>query len=442
MENTDDPIGTGTLLAGRYQLIRVLGRGGMGTVFEGFDRVLERPVAVKVVRPELCEDPQVLARFRREVKAAATLRHPGVVALYDAEPGDLERPYIVMELVDGWTLDQLLRSNGPLSTLRAAEIARDVADALAFVHAAGIVHRDIKPGNVMVSGNGHVKLLDLGIARMLDATPVTTSRSMHGTAEYVSPEQVRGEPADRRSDIYSLGVVLFEMMAGVPPFTGDSPIAIAYKHVEAQPPNLTEIRPETPPELADIVRRCLSKNPGDRYQHALELRDALAAAGAGGSHHAAVTKDLRSSRPTDRLRRGRRRAALIGSLVLGLTGGLAIVAQADLRFRVEAIPHAFPVPPGDLRVDSGCTDTLDARVTLQWARPISGASGYVVERATSENGPFETLAFVRNGSRRSFLDDGARLATSYHYRIRTRLEGRQSDPSNLVRAGTPMMCLW
>lgn len=233
---TDQP----RLLGGRYQLGAIIGRGGMADVIEASDIRLGRKVAIKLMRRELASDPLFLARFRREAQAAAGLNHPTIVAVYDSgedfvgsgtEAASL--PYIVMELVEGQTLRDILRSGNGFTAERALQVARDVLTALDYSHRNGIVHRDIKPANVMITKNGAIKVMDFGIARAMSdsGNTLTASQTVMGTAQYLSPEQARGAEADMRSDIYSLGCLLYEMLTGKPPFTGESAVAIAYQHV-------------------------------------------------------------------------------------------------------------------------------------------------------------------------------------------------------------------
>jgi eukaryotic-like serine/threonine-protein kinase len=220
----------GTLLGGRYEVIRPLGWGGMAEVYLATDRLLGRQVAVKVILERYAGDEQFTSRFRREARAAASLNHPNVVAVHDVGTHD-GNPFIVMEHVPGRTLAQLVHDGGPMPADRAAEIGEAVARALGAAHAAGIVHRDVKPGNVMVTADGRIKVLDFGIARALRWTPLTDTPAVQGTVEYMAPEYVRGEGADARSDLYSLGAVLYELLIGRPPFTGDSPVQVAYRHL-------------------------------------------------------------------------------------------------------------------------------------------------------------------------------------------------------------------
>jgi tRNA A-37 threonylcarbamoyl transferase component Bud32 len=278
------------VLVGRYRLDEVIGRGGMSTVYRGTDLALDRTVAVKVAMDPLLErDPVYTARFKREARAAASLNNPGVATVFDAGADGPTR-YIVMEYVEGRDLSEILREDGPLAPPRAARIGEQIAATLAAAHAAGIVHRDIKPGNVMIIGpdpaaaptspdasREQVKVLDFGIARTPDGASLTQTASVLGTAPYMSPEQAMGQPADARSDIYSLGCVLYEMLTGKPPFMGDMPAAVLHQHVRvaAKPPSA--LRPSVPPALDALVLAMLAKAPQDRPQTAAEVRDRLAA---------------------------------------------------------------------------------------------------------------------------------------------------------------------
>ncbi|MEO6987805.1 MAG: Stk1 family PASTA domain-containing Ser/Thr kinase [Aquihabitans sp.] len=262
------------VLNGRYELKRRVGRGGMAEVYLARDLLLERPVAIKILFPEFATDPSFVARFRREAQSAAKLTHPNIVGVYDwgKERGTY---YIVMEFVDGQTVSELLRADGSIPTQKAARIAADVAGALGYAHQKGVVHRDVKPGNVLIAKDGEVKVADFGIARALTATSeenLTQTGSVMGTATYFSPEQAQGKPVDPRSDLYSLGVVLYEMASGKPPFQADSPVAIAYKHVQEPLPPLRERAPSTPSDYEAVTVKALAKDPDDRYQTGAEMR--------------------------------------------------------------------------------------------------------------------------------------------------------------------------
>jgi beta-lactam-binding protein with PASTA domain/predicted Ser/Thr protein kinase len=262
------------VLGQRYEIQGVLGQGGMAKVFKGRDTVLGREVAVKVLSPQFVTDAQFVTRFRREAQAAAALNHPNIVSVFDTgDQGDIH--YIVMEYVEGRTLRDAIRSDGPLMPERAAEIADAVAKALSAAHEKGLVHRDIKPGNIMITSSGEVKVMDFGIARTATGDTLTQTAAVLGTASYLSPEQAQGEPVDPRSDIYSLGCVLYEMLTGKPPFTGDSPVAIAYKHVRDDPVPPSRLNGDIPRDLESVVMKSMAKNPANRYQTADELRQDL-----------------------------------------------------------------------------------------------------------------------------------------------------------------------
>jgi beta-lactam-binding protein with PASTA domain/predicted Ser/Thr protein kinase len=268
------------LLGSRYEIGEVLGYGGMAEVHLGRDVRLGREVAVKVLRADLARDPSFQTRFRREAQAAASLNHPAIVAVYDTGEDAVQNgglPYIVMEYVEGRTLRDVLKAEGRLMPRRAMEIVADICAALDFSHRNGIVHRDVKPGNVMVTPTGAVKVMDFGIARAVaDAgATVTATAQVIGTAQYLSPEQARGENVDARSDVYSTGCLLYELLTGHPPFTGDSPVAVAYQHVREIAPPPSSSNPDVPPELDAIVMKSMAKNPANRYQTANEMRSDL-----------------------------------------------------------------------------------------------------------------------------------------------------------------------
>jgi serine/threonine protein kinase len=260
-------VNTPRVLGERYELGDRLGTGGMGRVFRGSDRVLGRTVAVKILAPHLAEDASAVSRFQREARSAAGLNHPSIVSVYDSG-SENGWHYLVMEHVDGRTLAQIVREEGPLLPHRAAEIAAELARALSEAHAAGIVHRDVKPGNVMVTPEGQAKVVDFGIAAAVSSDRVAETAAVLGTVSYLAPEQVRGRRADPRSDLYALGVVLYEMLTGRPPFVADAPLAVAYKHLEEDPAPPSEVNPEVPPALEAVVLRALAKDPGDRYPSA------------------------------------------------------------------------------------------------------------------------------------------------------------------------------
>ncbi|MGH3931296.1 MAG: Stk1 family PASTA domain-containing Ser/Thr kinase [Pseudonocardiaceae bacterium] len=276
---------TPRLLSERYELGETLGYGGMSEVHRGRDIRLGRDVAIKVLRADLARDPQFQHRFRKEAQNAAALNHPAIVAVYDTGETDSDYgplPYIVMEFVDGRTLRDIVKTEGPMDEQRAMETMADVCAALDFSHRGGIIHRDVKPANIMITNSGAVKVMDFGIARALaDGQGLTQTAAVIGTAQYLSPEQARGEPVDARSDVYAAGCVLYELITGQPPFTGDSPVAVAYQHVREDPTPPSHQQPGISAAMDAVVLRAMSKNPANRYQSAAEMRSDLVRALAG-----------------------------------------------------------------------------------------------------------------------------------------------------------------
>ncbi|MEV0651265.1 Stk1 family PASTA domain-containing Ser/Thr kinase [Phytomonospora sp. NPDC050363] len=276
------------LLGGRYEVGGILGYGGMAEVHRGLDTRLGRDVAIKMLRVDLARDSTFQMRFRREAQNAASLNHPSIVAVYDTgeerEPGAPNAvPYIVMEYVPGRTLKELIVAEGPVGPRDACEITADICAALDFSHKHQIIHRDIKPGNVMITPTGEVKVMDFGIARAMASSQATMTQTsaVIGTAQYLSPEQARGETVDARSDVYATGCVLYELLTGNPPFTGDNPVSVAYQHVREQPKLASEQNPDIPPSVDAIIMKALAKNPANRYQSAGEMRADLQRAAAG-----------------------------------------------------------------------------------------------------------------------------------------------------------------
>ena len=281
---------TFTQLGDRYDVGQVIGRGGMAEVYEGTDRRLNRRVAIKVLRPDLARDPMFQERFRREAQSAAGLNHPNIVAIYDTGEdligegaNQVSIPYIVMEYVDGVTLRHMLNNGPRILPERALEVIAGLLAALDYAHRHGIVHRDIKPANIMINAHGDAKVMDFGIARAMSdaATSVTATSAVMGTAQYLSPEQARGESVDARSDIYSTGCVLYELLTSSPPFNGDSPVSIAYQHVNEAPKLPSSIDPSIPTTLDTIALTALTKSPANRYQTAAEMRFDIERAIAG-----------------------------------------------------------------------------------------------------------------------------------------------------------------
>jgi beta-lactam-binding protein with PASTA domain/tRNA A-37 threonylcarbamoyl transferase component Bud32 len=280
------------VLAGRYEVRDLIGRGGMAEVFIGHDRRLSRTVAIKVLRSDLARDPTFQARFRREAQSAAALNHPAIVSVYDTGEDDVVTPsgatqhvpFIVMEYVEGHTVRSLLSDGVPVPIDEAVEIVGGVLAALEYSHREGIVHRDIKPGNVMLTPTGAVKVMDFGIARAMadSSATMTQTHAVVGTAQYLSPEQARGEVVDARSDLYSTGCLLFELLTGRPPFSGDSAVAVAYQHVREIPKPPSSIAPDVPEAVDRVVLKSLAKDREDRYPDAAAMRADLDAAVRGG----------------------------------------------------------------------------------------------------------------------------------------------------------------
>jgi eukaryotic-like serine/threonine-protein kinase len=275
------------LLGGRYQVGELLGYGGMAEVHRGRDLRLGRDVAIKMLRTDLARDDTFQLRFRREAQNAASLNHPAIVAVYDTgeERGSAGEtlPYIVMEFVNGRTLKEVLAGEGRIMPRRALEIVAEICSAIEFSHRHGIIHRDIKPGNVMLTQTGQIKVMDFGIARALSsgASTMTQTSAVIGTAQYLSPEQARGESVDARSDVYATGCVLYELLCGHPPFVGDSPVSVAYQHVREEPKAPSLSNRDVTPAIDAIVLKALAKNPVNRYQSAGEMRADLLRAAAG-----------------------------------------------------------------------------------------------------------------------------------------------------------------
>lgn len=294
---------------GRYEIRSLIGRGGMAEVHQAYDTLLSRVVAIKMLRIDLAKDTVFLTRFRREALASASLNHENIVQVYDtgeqvvAAPDGTEVhvPYIVMELVEGHTVHQLLTDGQPVPINEAVEIMSGVLNALEYSHKRGLVHRDIKPGNVMLTNSGKIKVMDFGIARALEDSgqTMTSTDAVVGTAQYLSPEQARGETVDTRSDLYSCGCMLFELLTGRAPFKGDSAVSVAYQHVAEMPPLPSAIAADISPELDRMVMKSLAKRPEERYQDAAAMRSDMVRAAAGAAISAPMLPPLPVTTPTE-----------------------------------------------------------------------------------------------------------------------------------------------
>ncbi|MEY3019998.1 MAG: hypothetical protein RLZZ272_982, partial [Actinomycetota bacterium] len=381
----------GRVLAGRYELRRMIGRGGMAEVHAAHDRVLGREVAVKILLERYLDDATFTRRFDDEARHVARLNHPNLVVVFDTGSDD-GQPFIVMELVRGRSLQQVISAGG-LTEDRALEIVADVCSALAYAHAQGLVHRDVKPGNILIADDGTVKVTDFGIARTVDKETVTRTASVLGTAAYLSPEQAQGLEVDARSDLYSLGVVLYEALTGVTPFTGDSPVTVAYQHVQQSPRPPRTLEPSVSPAAEAIAMRALAKNPANRYQDAEAMRHDLQQARAGRAVEAPPVLDDSGtailSGPVTR-----RTVPMRTEVQDRRTRTLAYVTFAALSvLAIVAIVWAFGRLSGDEPVEVEVPDVVDQR--LEDAIQVLATRGFTherVDRPTDEAEPGIVLA--------------------------------------------------
>jgi eukaryotic-like serine/threonine-protein kinase len=343
----------GEVIAERYELEELVGTGGMSSVYRAHDQLLERYVALKVLHPHYAADEEYVERFRREARSVAQLSHPHIVTVIDRGE-DSGQQFIVFEYVDGENLKQLVERTGPLPTRRAVELALAIADALAFAHEHGLVHRDVKPQNVLLTPDGDAKVTDFGIARSIDVERgMTQTGTVLGTSNYLSPEQAGGKATTASTDVYSLGIVLFELLTAEVPFPGENFVAVAMKHINEPPPDLLEKRPDVPPRLAAAVERAMEKDPDRRFEtmneFALELRQCLTELDQPDAERTLVVQSptLRESRP-HRVRAGRSRVPLYAALALVAIA--AIVAGLLALGGSKGKPHAVvglggsPVP--------------------------------------------------------------------------------------------------
>jgi tRNA A-37 threonylcarbamoyl transferase component Bud32 len=328
----------GDVVAGRYELEELVGTGGMSSVYRAKDTLLERQVALKILHDSYLADAAAVERFRREARAVAQLSHPNIVTVIDRGE-DERRQFIVFEYIEGDNLKDVLERDGRLPVRRALELAITVGRALAFAHQNGLVHRDVKPQNVLLNGDGEPKVTDFGIARSLDVQGVTQSGVVLGTSNYIAPEQASGLPVDAQTDVYSLGVVLFELLTGEVPFSGESFVAVAMRHVNEPPPSVLQLRPEVPLRVANAVERALEKAPEDRFasmgEFVSELETCLADLGAWPDEDATAIVPARVVRESAPRRAKRRRSpwplvALLAALaLLAAIVAVALVLRDD-----------------------------------------------------------------------------------------------------------------
>ena len=372
------------LIANRYELGELLGSGGMSSVYRAFDTLLERQVALKILHDRYRLDQDHVDRFRREARAVAQLSHPHVVTVIDRGEED-GREFIVFELVDGDDLKAVVERSGPLPVRRVLELGREIGAALAFAHRQGLVHRDVKPQNVLLDDDGRAKVTDFGIVRSLEAVGTTETGTVLGTSHYVAPEQARGEKVDTQTDVYSFGVVLFELLAGDVPYAGDSFVAVALQHVNEPVPDVLERRPDTPLRLAALVTRCLAKSPADRPasmdEVVAELDACLAELDAKEGEEAtmivrgsgAVAPRQRAAR--SRPRRRRLLLLVLAALVLAVAAGAFLVLRGDDDtpeggggevIQLQGVA-SFDPPPGDREEhDERVADATDGDPASYW----------------------------------------------------------------------------
>jgi len=335
------------MLANRYELMEKIGEGGMAVVYKARCTFLDRWVAIKILRDQYANNPEFVDRFQREARAAARLAHPNIVSIYDVGE-DQGRHFIVMEYVQGENLKDYLSRRGPLTPQTVAEMGQQVAAALAHAHCRGIIHRDIKPHNLLVSPEGQVKVTDFGIARAAAASSLTETGVVLGSVHYFSPEQAQGGAVDARSDIYALGVVLYELLTGEPPFTGDSPIAIALSHLDSEPPAVAELCPHVPEDLEQAIMKAMAKDPAHRYQTAGELNRALAPAASRTRAQEEPTRVLtavpgreKATATRNRPKPNRRSTTWVVATILLLS----VLTGAFLWFRYYFLVPIVEVPP-------------------------------------------------------------------------------------------------
>jgi eukaryotic-like serine/threonine-protein kinase len=457
------------LLGERYSIAGVLGYGGMAEVHRALDTRLGREVAVKTLRADLARDPGFQARFRREAQSAASLNHPAIVAVYDTGEEDrgLERvPFIVMEYVEGRTLRDVLNTERRLPWRQALSIVAKICPALDYSHRQGIVHRDIKPANVMLTADNAVKVMDFGIARAVTASSstMTQTAAVMGTAQYLSPEQARGESVDARSDVYSTGCLLYELVTGTPPFTGDSPVAVAYQHVREDPVPPSRILAELPPAVDAIILKAMAKNPANRYQSSAEMGRDCERALAGTAvvatplldsatmamHPGAAdegTTVLRRETPAERSRRRGLGylllalaclAVLIGGTLLtrALVAGSRTVTVPDLRTDTVAAAQAELTRQGlKLGTQSrrNSTSTVDTVISQSPAAIASAKKGTRVDITLSAGPGTVAVPNVTNSS----LQAATATLTAQGLKVGKQTLRSSSEPAGTVLAQSP-----
>jgi serine/threonine-protein kinase len=341
----------GDVIAGRYELLELIGKGGMSSVYKAHDRLLDRQIAVKILHPHFTEDEEYVERFRREARAVAQLSHPNIVTVIDRGE-DEGRQYIVFEYVEGENLKQLLERTGPMPVRDALLLALQMARALAFAHGRGLVHRDVKPQNVLLNADGQAKMTDFGIARSIDVQGVTITGTVLGTSEYIAPEQARGERVDAQTDVYSLGVVLYELLVGGVPYEGETFVTVALKHVNEPVPPVLERRPDVPPRVALAVERAMAKSADERFSSMQELVDELEGCldelDPGDEQATMISRRPVAAQQARQPRRRKRRLGVLWPIaaVLAVLAVAALAALGALALREDDDdPQAAPTQP-------------------------------------------------------------------------------------------------
>ena len=432
------------VVAGRYELEEMVGSGGMSSVYRAHDKVLERKVALKVLHATLADQDDCVERFRREAQMVAGLQHQNIVGVIDRGEED-GQPFIVLEFVSGRNLKQFVEREGPLSVERALELGMQIARGLAFAHENGFVHRDVKPQNVLLNGDGEAKVTDFGIARSLDVKHgVTQTGTVLGTSDYIAPEQAQGQRVDEHTDIYSLGIVLYEMLIGAVPFTGDNFVAVAMQHINETPPRVSEKRPDVPPRLDAAVARALAKQPDDRFStmndFGRELEACLNEVRAGeGASETMVLSPPRAHSAQRARRRPRVPVAAI-FVALGLATAVAVLAVGLARDHgspgstagAAGTPvllsgvTAYDPPPGDGNEHNG-----DApKATDGNARDVLGDGGLPLD--VRGDGQDRRRARVRPRCRRD-RDASPRDRDDGHTRLHRRDPGRRQPQRSVPR---------
>jgi serine/threonine-protein kinase len=387
------------MIASRYELEELCGSGGMSSVYRAHDRLLERTVALKILHEHFMRDDAYVERFRREARAVAQLAHPNIVTVIDRGEQD-GRQFIVFEFVDGMNLKELVERDGPLAPREAIELALQVARGLAFAHEHGLVHRDVKPQNVLLDGDGRAKVTDFGIAHALDREGLTITGTIMGTSNYISPEQARGEPVDEQSDIYSLGCVLYELLTGEVPFDGDNFVAVAMRHVNDPVPSVAEVRPDVPPHLDWTVRHAMAKDRDERFASMAEFAAELEACHVELDGADGATAIVPPRRPPRRARRPTSRRSRVLPVVLG---GVALAALAG------ALVGIFTL--GD---NGGGGAARGGGSPSQGAIHLAGATGYDPDGSPPGQEHNEDAHFATDGDPGTFWStehyNGAQLA--------------------------------